>query len=128
MEHRLTNEARAGIARKWRDSGQTQAVFAAEYGISDRTLRAWIAKWNPAYRASPRIVQEVVEQAIERLRDVLVGLDSTHDDGDVRPAEGTANSAATPPSAPPLSSVALPIRHAHPTRGVAWDLGNIGAQ
>jgi len=126
MGHRLTNEARAAIARKWRGSGQTQAVFAAEHNITDRTLRAWLNRWAPSHPASPEVVRELVEQTIERLR----GLVANRDAGDGKPTpSGDVNTVETvPPAVPPRPSPAAPPIHSTPAGVVAWDMGNIARQ
>jgi transposase-like protein len=71
----LKNEDRARIARGWRQSGQTQAQYAAQHQISDRTLRMWVARWAPPCASgATEVVREVVERAIERLRALADGL------------------------------------------------------
>jgi transposase-like protein len=123
----LTNEARATIARKWRGSGQTQAVFAAEHGITDRTLRAWLNRWAPSHTASPEVVRELVEQTIERLRELVTNRDA----GDGKPTpsvEVKAVETVPPAVAPQPSTAARATLHPDPSRGVAWDLGNVGGQ
>lgn len=47
----MKDEDRARIARGWRQSGRTQAQYAAEHRITDRTLRMWIARWAPRWCA-----------------------------------------------------------------------------
>jgi len=96
-----TEESKASAARDWHKSEMTQAQYAASLGISDRTLRNWISRWAPTYRESP--AREVIEDAIERLRDVLVGLDAARVDGG-GPAEETVSRAPTPGTPPSLSS------------------------
>jgi hypothetical protein len=100
----------------------TQAQYAATLGISDRTLRVWISRWVPAYRASPAVVREVVVEAIERLQDVLVGLGTARGDGDAGPAQRAPTAPAAPP--PPATRPVRP--QGHP--GLDWDMGNIGGQ
>jgi hypothetical protein len=42
-----TVEQKTAIAEGWRTSGLRQADYASEHGISDRTLRLWLAKYAP---------------------------------------------------------------------------------
>ena len=124
MGHRLTNEERAAIARKWRGSGQTQAVFATEHGITDRTLRAWLNRWAPSHPASPEVVRELVEQVIERLRGLVVASDP-HSGTQVLSDDLNATTAAPTAAAPPPSSAARPVRQGDVLSAVTWDLANI---
>lgn len=75
MEHKpLKNEDRARIARGWRPSGQTQPTYAALHGITDRTLRMWVARWAPPCTSGTEVVRDVCERAIERLRALVDAL------------------------------------------------------
>jgi len=120
----LTNEARAAIARKWRGSGQTQAVFAAEHGITDRTLRAWLNRWVPSHPASPEVVRELVEQVIERLRGLVVAPDAHPGTQALRDGLN-ATSAASTAAAPVPSSARRPVHQDDVPSAVTWDLANI---
>src|SRR2546428_6721997 len=116
----LTTEARAAIARKWRGSSQTQAVFAAEHGITDRTLRAWLNRWAPSHVASPEVVRELVEQTIERLRGLVANRDAG--DGKPTPSVDVKPVETVPPALPPRPSPAAPpTRHGTPAGAIAWD-------
>src|SRR5712692_6352690 len=104
MEHRqLTDEDRASIARGWRRSGLTQPAYAAAHSITDRTLRAWIARWAPSYPNADKPVRDVCERAIERLRALIADLDSHGD-------SPTAQSPPMPPPPGPASASAFPTR------------------
>src|SRR5207302_10884417 len=74
MEKELRNEDRARIARGWRTSAMTQPAYAAVHGITDRTLRMWIARWAPPCPTGTEAVRAVCERAIQRLRALVDGL------------------------------------------------------
>jgi transposase-like protein len=132
---KISDEDRVRVARGWRKSGMTQAAYAASHGVTDRTLRAWLARWAPSHPASPEVVRELIEQTIERLR----GLVANRDAGDGKPTPSVDVKAVetVPPAVPPRPSPAVPprpspaappTRHGTPARAVAWDMGNIARQ
>jgi len=71
----FTDQDRARVARGWRSSGLSQPIYAAEHGITDRTLRDWISRWAPVPPGGAVVARKVILQAIERLQSVLGGLD-----------------------------------------------------
>lgn len=63
------------IARGWPGSGQTQAQYAAQHGISPRTLRAWLARYSPGKPHAAR-AKQVIERAISELESLLMELEA----------------------------------------------------
>lgn len=66
---RLDADARAHLARQWLESGLTQEQFAAQVGISARTLRAYVRRLPG--RRWDRQLEVAVRQALDVLGDVL---------------------------------------------------------
>jgi len=121
MEQPLKDEDRARIARGWRQSGQTQADYAAGHEISDRTLRVWVARWAPLCASGTEVVRDVVERAIERLRALADGLgqDSPLPANSPKTSK-SAGSAGTAPPVEPQSNV-----NASTTDLRSFDLSNL---
>jgi hypothetical protein len=117
----LTDECRARIARGWRQSGRTQAQYAAEHRISDRTLRIWIARWAPSCPSGTEAVRDVCERAIERLRALIDGLGQDNPLPANSPKTSkSAGSAGTAPPVEPQSNV-----NASTTDLRSFDLSNL---
>ena len=60
----IDDARRAAIARDWMCSSLNQREFAAENGISERTLRAWVSKFA-VRQPTGEAVRTVVKEAIE---------------------------------------------------------------
>src|ERR1041384_1670146 len=72
---RRTDAERARIAQGWRESGLAQPVYAAQHGITDRTLRAWLVRWAPPCSGNLETARKVVRKAIERLEALAVAME-----------------------------------------------------
>lgn len=70
----MTDAEREQIARDWRVSGISQPDYARKFGIRDRTLRAWIARFAPEPVGTEAAIR-VVREAIDRLQAVLRSLE-----------------------------------------------------
>ena len=105
------NEARASVAAGWSNSSLSQAEYANRHGISERTLRSWIARFLPRDRPVEE-AQAVIRGAIAKLEALLAGLDAMNQDREeeaaCRPAavEWMPGPATTCPSAPPAPAEA----------------------
>ncbi|MFT3916568.1 MAG: hypothetical protein QM704_21560 [Anaeromyxobacteraceae bacterium] len=75
-------KTRAAIARGWATSALNQEDYAAQHGISPRTLRLWISRHASR---QPPVEQErgIITEAIGQLQDVL---DALHDQEELDPA------------------------------------------
>jgi DNA-binding transcriptional regulator YiaG len=71
---RLTNGDRARIARGWRASGLTQPAYAALHAVTDRTLRAWIARWALPCQNAPEATRKMLSDLVERAQTMLAQL------------------------------------------------------
>jgi hypothetical protein len=98
----MIDEARVAVARGWEKSGLSQAEYAAQHGISGRTLRSWRARYLPA--GTPvEDARRVIARAIEKLRALLAGLESgVEDQGEEAAcrAEGVVKVEVEPAGAP----------------------------
>ena len=119
----LKDEDRARIARGWRQSGRTQAQYAAEYQISDRTLRMWIARWAPPCRSGTEVVRGVVERTMARLRAVLDCLDQESAADSAPEPKNDAGAPGKAPAVAPQENVSASGMH---PRG--FDLSNLGTR
>jgi len=100
--------ARAQIARGWLNSSLDQPTYAAEHGISDRTLREWLAKYGAGRRPEAQARAAIVA-SIEQLQKALAALD----------AEAAAESTAVTKTSSPASSTmptGMPVRRGQATR------------
>ena len=79
------NATRARIARGWAATSLDQPTYAAQHGISTRTLRDWVRRFGGDRRPHPQLRAAVVA-TIDQLQNVLAALD----------AEAAADSAAAP--------------------------------
>lgn len=70
----MTDEARAQVARGWEQSGLTQADYAAQCGISPRTLRDWLSRYAIQQPPAER-VRRLIEDTIDKLLALLAALD-----------------------------------------------------
>jgi hypothetical protein len=96
----LDDAARARIARGWASSCLTQAEYAAKYGVSDRALRAWVARFGGGSRPEAR-VRAVIEKAITDLEELLAALDA---EAERLAGSGEGNSVAEAPERPAASA------------------------
>jgi len=124
MKQPLNDEDRSRIARAWRTSGMTQPAYSAAHGITDRTLRMWIARWDPPRPSGTEVVRAVCERAIERLRALVDGLDQKST------APGSApepkNDAGVPGKAPAVAPQGnMSASGTHPR---SFDLSNLGTR
>jgi transposase-like protein len=71
----IDDEARRRIARGWASTSLDQRTYAAQHGISPRTLRQWVRQFGMTARPEVR-VREVVERAIADLTALLASLDA----------------------------------------------------
>jgi|SRR5467141_1957157 len=122
MKQPLKDEDRSRIARAWRTSGMTQPAYSAAHGITDRTLRMWIARWASPCPSGTEGVRAVCERAIERLRALVDGLDQ--DSASPASPLELDNVAAAPGVAPGV----LPQSNVNrSTTGLrSFDLSNLG--
>jgi transposase-like protein len=74
MDNR-NDELRARIARGWTESGLSQPQYAQQHGITERTLRAWRAKYCADRLPPGEAVREAIVDAMERLRAALDVID-----------------------------------------------------
>jgi hypothetical protein len=81
--------ARARIARGWLNSSLDQPAYAAQHGISTRTLRDWVCRYGGGRRPHAQLRAAIIA-AVEQLQNVLTALD----------AEAAAGSAAVPEDNP----------------------------
>jgi hypothetical protein len=111
----LDDAARARIARGWAPSCLTQAEYAARHGISDRSLRAWMARFAVGSRPELR-VRAIVERALSELEAVRAELDADQERraGSVSDEVPVTLPERRPDAAAPTSSVPKPM----PTGGV----------
>ena len=100
MEQQLNDEARARVARAWRQSGQTQGQYAAEHQISDRTLRTWIARWAPPCPSGTEAVRDVCERAINRALIDGLGQDSPLPANSPKTSKSAGSAGTAPPVEP----------------------------
>ncbi len=126
----LTDKMRASIARGWRKSGLSQSAYAATYSVTDRTLRAWVARWAPP--CGGEATRNVVERTIERLRALVAGLDdeanATTEPAALASSVAVAAVPAITPAVPVPASRSASNQGAHlveSPRAVRWELGNI---
>jgi hypothetical protein len=107
---KLSDTDRARIAQGWRASGLSQPAYAARHLITDRTLRAWLARWVPACPSGADAARKIVTTAIERLQALVHVLDA---DPTVHPdPEPPASPSAAPASQPDveLTPAAVPVQ------------------
>jgi transposase-like protein len=69
------DQLRARVARGWTESGLSQPEYARQHGISERTLRAWRAKYCADRQPPGEAVREAIVDAMERLQAALDVLD-----------------------------------------------------
>jgi len=67
------NAARARIAKGWLNSSLDPPAYAAKHGISDGTLREWIAKYGSG-RQPPGESRVFIAAAIEQIQRALATL------------------------------------------------------
>lgn len=72
----FSNEERAAIACGWAESGRAQNEYAEQFGIADRTLRLWLARYA-SNRPPLDEARAVLVHAIERLQALLAAVDSS---------------------------------------------------
>jgi transposase-like protein len=125
----IDDARRAAIARGWLGSSRNQREFAAEYGISERTLRAWVSKYA-VRQPTGEVVRAVVKEAIEKFTAILQALDAdaasrTADAGPscarvlrgpTEPAVAAATTTTRAPAAHPAAPPAAEEHPAHPPR------------
>jgi transposase-like protein len=70
-----TEETRAQVARGWEQSGLTQAEYARQHGISERTLRSLRRRYCPS-GMPVEAAREAISVAIGKLQAILVDLDA----------------------------------------------------
>lgn len=70
-----TDELRARIARGWPDSGLSQPEYARQHGITERTLRAWRAKYCADRLPFGDGVRKAIEEALAKLQAALDAID-----------------------------------------------------
>jgi transposase-like protein len=72
---RISRDRKASIARGLEESGLTMATYAAMHGVSERTLRNWVAIFA---QADPGLeAKRIVERAIQELSSLLTTLASS---------------------------------------------------
>lgn len=98
---RFTDGDRSRIALGWRGSGMTQPAYAAMHSISDRALRAWLARFAPSCRNPDEGARLVLKNALEQLQALLRALDAV-------PA-GHPDPDPEPPSPSPAAPVCQPV-------------------
>ena len=81
----IDDARRAAIARDWMCSSLNQREFAAENGISERTLRAWVSRFA-VRQPTGENVRAVVVETIGKLTAILQALDA---DAASRTADGS---------------------------------------
>lgn len=91
MDTRYSDEDRARIARGWRGSKLAQPAYAAAHGITDRTLRAWIARWAPVRVDGGEAAKRILTETIAQLQTLLANVDLP------APAEGQSEAARMTP-------------------------------
>jgi transposase-like protein len=88
----FTEAERRLIAAGSRGTSCDQATYAAQHGISTRTLRGWVQRYGVGDRPVVR-ARAIVEGAIRQLQDLLAGLDAEAErrngSGEVERAGGT---------------------------------------
>lgn len=77
----MDEETRAQVAWGWEASGLSQAAYAAEHGISARTLRAWrkerhTGRQRDVHAAPVDTVRGILVDAIARLQGLLASVDA----------------------------------------------------
>ena len=65
--------ARARIARGWTSTSLDQATYAAQNGISTRTLRQWVSRYGAGGRPAAR-ARAIIESAIAELQALRTAL------------------------------------------------------
>jgi transposase-like protein len=124
----IDDEARRRIARGWASTSLDQRTYAAQHGISARTLRQWVRQFGMTARPEARM-REVVEKAIADLTALLASLDADA----ARREDSPEESAALPERAAPERSAAAAdngattsratdrvVPRAMPAAGVYW--------
>src|ERR1700694_3042242 len=111
----LTDLDRARIARGWRGSNLSQPAYAAEHSITDRTLRAYIARWAPVRPDGSQAVRKIVLDAIDRLQAVLGALEEPTSPGhDEQPTGVPDGGTFVPAAATSLLRGCLPAQAPRP--------------
>jgi transposase-like protein len=72
---KFTEPERRLIAAGWRSASCDQATYAADHGISTRTLRGWVQRYGVGDRPEAR-ARAIVESAFRQLQDLLTALDA----------------------------------------------------
>jgi len=67
--------ARARIARGWSSTPLDQPTYAAQHGISERTLREWARRFGAGRRPAAR-TRAIIESAIAQLQALRTALDA----------------------------------------------------
>lgn len=102
--------ARARIARGWMNSSLDQPTYAAQHGISERTLRDWVGRFGGGRRPHAQLRAAIVA-SIEQFQSVLAALDAeaaADTAGAAHDAEDAERHAGLEPPVPPADVVSAP--------------------
>ena len=68
-----SRQERRSLVREWKGSTLKQEVFAAQHGISLRTLRCWIPRYSPTTPPLEQVLKGIgdAQCALERIRQSL---------------------------------------------------------
>ena len=105
------NAARARIARGWLNSSLDQRAYAAQHGISTRTLRQWVSRYGAPDRPAAR-AKAIIDTAINQLQALRTALDAEEErlSGTTdEPAQERRAAAAERTSAVPSAPVVSPL-------------------